>query len=236
MGKRSRTFELKHGTLLHTRVFEDGDDAPETVEFDYGDLRRWGYDLLSGTRDGKAAWFLAEEEDGRRAGDRYEDEEGAVFEVEALHEALPKDTRLIGRMVHREGQARLALSLEGAVQEARLAEIPAAELLVYYLDKKALFRVLGALRDVGSLATLEASHGQEGRGVPLDALPRVFHRALHDARRLNRRLGAGRIAFSGFGRAKDGRWRYRMVWMLPTLALFDLDVAEKVDHLIGALP
>ena len=236
MGKRSRTFELKHATLLHTRVFEDGDEAPETIEFTYGDLKRWGYDLLSGTRNGQPAWFLAEEEDKRRAGDRYEDEEGVAFEVEALHEALPKDTKLMGRMVRRDGQARLALALEGAVQETWLAEIPAAELLLYYLSKKGLFRVMGALRDVGKLTTLEASHGQEGRAEPLEKLPRVFHRVLHDARKLNRELGAGRIALVGFGQAKDRRWRYRMLWMTPTLSLFDINTAEKIDHLLGALP
>ncbi len=234
MSKRSRTLELKHSVLLESRVFEDGGEIPDAVAFSFRDLRRWGFDLFSGTRNAERAWFLDESDAGRKAGDRFRTEDGS-FEIEQRHDALPDDTKLTGRLAMRDGRAMLALSLEGGVNEARLAEIPAGELLAWYLGKEGLFRILAAIRNVGSLAMLETGHGQEGKAQSLEAMPSVFRRVLREARKLNRELGAGRIALTGFGQARDGRWRYRMIWEMPTLALFDRDTAERIDKMLDAI-
>jgi len=234
MSKRSRVLEVKHSALLQSRVFEDGSDVPEEIEFVYQDLRRWGFDLWSGKRDGASAWFLSEVEEKRKAGDRYQTEEGD-FEIEMGHESLPPNTRLLGRLRMEDGRAWLMLSLQGGVQEERLARIPAAELLVWYLGKEGLFQIVGAVRNVGTLTMLETGRGQEGKGVPLEKMPAHFRQVLQKARKLNRELGAGRLAFTGFGQAKDRRWRYRLVWELPTLALFQRDTAERIDKMLEAL-
>jgi len=234
MSKRSRTLEIKHSVLLETRVFEDGGAMPETAGFTFRDLKRWGFDLLSGKREGQSAWFLAEAEEQRRAGENFETGEGH-FEVEQKHDALPDDTRLTGRLIMQDGRAMLALSLEGRVNEKALAVLPAGEVLAWYLGKEGLHRILGAIRHAGTLTMLEAGHGQEGKAMPLDDMPAVFRRVLREARKLNRESGAGRIALTGFGQAKDGRWRYRLVWHLPTLALFDHGNAERIDQLLGSL-
>ena len=237
MPKRSRVMDIKQASMLETRVFEDGcldnEAMDAAAEFTFRDLKRWGFDLFSGWRDGEPAWFLAEVEDGRRAGDVWQ-EDALSYQAEAMHEALPDGAKLLGRLAMREGQARLLLALEG-VEEA-LADIPAAELLIYSLSREGRFAVLGALRDVGRMTALEASHGQEGKAISLGDLPAVFHRVLREARELGRETGGGRIALAGFGRARDGRHRYRMHWLLPTLALFRGDVAEKADKLLDALP
>lgn len=236
MPKRSRVLDIKQASMLETRVFEDGGKPDERVEFVWRDLVRWGYDLVSGTRNGRSGWFLAEVEEGRKAGDSWQTETGESLRAERIHDALPEDTRLVGQLAMRDGRAMLRLSLAGAVEEGELAELPAAEVLLYCLNKERRFRLLGALRDVGRLTALEASHGQEGKSRPLDELPAVFKRVLREARALGREVGGSRIALAGFGAARDGRQRYRMHWMLPTLALFRRDVSERVDALLDALP
>ena len=237
MPKRSRVMDIKQASMLETRVFEDGcmdnDAMDTTVEFKFHDLKRWGFDLFSGKCSGDRAWFLAEVEDSRRAGDRWE--AGArSYQAEVLHDALPEGAKLLGRLAMREGRARLLLALEG-VEEA-LADIPAAELLIYSLSGEGHMAVLGALRDVGRMTALEASHGQGGKAISLSELPTTFHRTLREARALGRKTGGGRIALAGYGQARDGRHRYRIHWLLPTLALFRSDVSSKVDKLLDTLP
>ncbi len=234
MSKRFRTLELKHSVLLESRVFEDGGRAPEEAVFTFRDLKRWGFDLFSGKRNDEAAWFLDDADAARQAGDRFQTEAGD-FEIGQRHDALPEDTRLVGRLAMREGRAMLALSLEGGVNEEKLAEIPAGELLAWYLGKEGLFRILAAIRNAGTLAMLECGHGQEGKAQSLEEMPAVFRRVLREARKLGRDIGAGRIALTGFGQARDGRWRYRMSWELPTLALFDRDTAERIDKLLETI-
>lgn len=228
-----RLLELKERLFLDTLVFETLGEPAEERMFRYRDLRRWGFDLLSGRRAGIRCRFLAPAAEGRKAGDRYEVGEES-FEVEEVLGDLPADTRLLGRIAMREGRAWLALALRGA-EDTALAEVPAGELLLGYLRATRRHRLLAALRNIGRLAELVQSNGQEGRAQPYDALPANFRTFLREARETARVQGAGRVALAWFGRNKDGKSRYRLSWLVPTLLLFDADIAERMDKLLDAL-
>ncbi len=231
--KRERLLELKERLFVETLVFENlGDPAGERI-FRHRDLRRWGFDLLSGRRRGRPDRFLAPAAEGRRPGEVYE-RDAERFEVEEVLEELPPDTRLVGRILMRDGRAWLRLTLEGA-EEAALGELPAGELLLGYLRASRHHRLLASLHDLGRLAELTRSRGQEGRAQPFDQLPGNFRQFLRQAREIGRVLGAGRVALAYFGRNKDDEPRYRLSWLVPTLALFDTDTAEKIDRLLDSL-
>ncbi len=231
--KGNRLLELKERLFVETLVFEHLGDPPEERRFRYRDLERWGFDLLSGRRQGKRSRFLAPASEARKVGDVYES--GAErFEVEEVLEDLPPDSRLLGRIVMRDGCARLRLSLEGS-DGSELGELAAGELLLGYLRASRNHRLLAALHDLGRLAELVSSNGQEGRAQPFDRLPGGFRQFLRHARELGREWGAGRIALAYFGRNKDGKPRYRLSWLVPTLALFDVSTAENIDKLLDSL-
>ncbi len=234
MGKRARAFEVKHASVLGTLVYELEGETPDRVRFSHRDLKRWGYDLVSGTRDGRAGHFLVEVEEQRRAGDAYQ-EEGKAFVIDAILDALPENTRLIGRIEMDDGTAWLALSLEDQAGEQSLGRVPAAELLLYYLSKEGLHNLLAALDNVGTRTGLVRSRGQSGKALPHHALPRQFTGFLREARKLGRETGDSRITLACFGENKEGRQRYKLGWTLATLALFDRGRAERIDRLLGAL-
>ncbi len=234
MGKRAKAFEIKHAMVLETLVFETVGVPPTEIEFQYRDLKRWGYDLIAGRRDGHPSHFLAEVEDRRRAGDRYQ-AEGESFEVDAVLDTLPRGTRLTGSIETVDGTAWLALSLTEAEDGRPLARVPAAELLLYYLSKHGLSALVGALENVGRLTELVRARGQVGRAQPYERLPAGFRHFLREARSLERELGSGRVTMAYFGENKDRKRRYRVSWVVPTLALFELNRAEKMDQILDAL-
>ncbi len=234
MSRRTRVFEVKSATVMETLVYEWIVTPEERIEFHYADLEHWGYDLASGRRDRHGAYFLAEVEEGRRAGDRYE-EEGRCYEIDEVLSALPAEMRLMGRIEMHDGKACLALELSRDQALHALGRLPAAELLFYYLDKQRLHRLMGALQDVGRLTTLAHSRGQSGRALPYEALPPEFHHFIREARGIARKMGAGRIALACFGQNKDRRQRFHLTWQVPTLALFDLSYAKRIERLLETL-
>ncbi|RME34428.1 MAG: TIGR00703 family protein [Gammaproteobacteria bacterium] len=234
MGKRARAFEVKYASVLGTLVYELEGEIHESLRFTYRDLKRWGYDLVKGTRDGRPAHFLVEEEERHKAGDAYE-EAGESFAIDQVLDALPEESRLLGRIEMIDGTAWLALALDGGEGEQELWRVPAAELLLYYLSREGLHELLAALDNVGTRTGLIRSRGQIGKALPHHALPRSFVNFLREARKLGREIGDSRITLACFGENKEGRQRYKLGWTLSTLALFDRNRAEKIDRLLGAL-
>jgi len=94
--------------------------------------------------------------------------------------------------------------------------------------------VIEALRSVGTAAGLIKQRGQEGRPVPFQQLPNVARRFLRGARDVEKEARFGRVALAYWGENKDGDARFHVSWLLPTIALFDLSIAEKADKLLGA--
>jgi uncharacterized protein (UPF0128 family) len=57
---------------------------------------------------------------------------------------------------------------------------------------------------------------------------------LREAKKIEKEAGFGRIALSYWGENKDVEPRFRVSWLLPTIALFDNSIAEKTDKTLAA--
>ncbi|RMF74942.1 MAG: TIGR00703 family protein [Alphaproteobacteria bacterium] len=230
--------ELKQRLMEESLVFEHLGDPPVTRRFLFKDLQRWGFDLFAGTRNGDYGYYLTDAAAGRRAGDRFEEEE-ARYEVEEVLQALPPKTRLLGSIRMAEGRAILDLSLAADAQQDEdapvFASLPAARLLLGYLRKQRRHRLFAALANCGRLTELTQSNGQIGKAMSFDALPPRFRQFVKDARRIGREAGAGRVSLAYFGENKDRSARYRLSWLVPSLSLFDTDLAERMDKMLEAL-
>ncbi len=226
----------KHQQALHTYVREVWGPIPDEVEVGLRSLKAWGFDLIFGLREGVETVFVADQTAGRKAGDRYT-EGGAAMEVLEVVRELPKGARIRVRvdLEDRRGVVR------AAYQPARgsatpLFTLPAAELLLAFFKKRGFGKLLEAFASSGLTTEFVQGRGQPGRAVPFDALPPKMRRALREAQdTLKKHAGVGRFALAYFGKNKDGDDRYRASWLLPTVKLFDLALAEHVDKLLAAL-
>ncbi len=228
--------EQKHQRALNTFVREVWGPIPDEVEVGLRSLKAWGFDLVFGLRGGKSAVFVSEHEKGRREGDRYQ-EAGEAFEVRELVKALPKGARLTVRvgLEDRRGVVRGHYRPEhGAATE--LFVLPAAELLLAFFKKRGLGKLLAAFHSSGLTTEFIQRRGEAGRAFPFEALPPKLRRALREAQdTIKKHAGVGRFTLVYFGKNKDGDDRYAVTWLLPTVRLFDLDLAEHVDKLLAAL-
>ncbi len=240
MGRRKsvRQEELmrQHQRALNTFVRERWGEIPEEMEVSLRSLKAWGFDLLSGLREGKEAVFVAPEESERRAGDVYE-HEGERFEVREVLRSLPKGARLLIRvgLEDRRGVIR-AYYQAGFGEETLLFSLPAAELLLAYFRKRGFGKLLEAFHSSGLTTEFIQKRGEHGKAYPFEQLPHKMRRALREAHDLLRKhTHVGRFTLVYFGKNKDGDDRYIVTWLLPTIRLFDVDVAERVDKLLAAL-
>lgn len=47
-------------------------------------------------------------------------------------------------------------------------------------------------------------------------------------------MGFGRVSLAYFGENKDGDARFWLSWLVPTIALFEINIAEQIDKLLAA--
>ena len=94
--------------------------------------------------------------------------------------------------------------------------------------------MIEALRNVGVATELLKRRGREGRPYPYEKLPNVACRFVRGARDVESEAGFGRVTLAYYGENKDGDARFRATWLLPTIALFKIDISEKVDKLLAA--
>ncbi len=234
MGKRKRAFELKYSVVMETLLFETMERPPRSIEFSFKDLERWGYNLAKGTRENKPAYFLVEIEDAHKVGDQFKEGERS-FEIETMLDKFPEDTKMFGHIEMAEGTAWFALEFKGEVSERQLGYIPASELLLYYLSKHHLDYLIKTLQGVGIMTELEFSKGQSGRAIPREDIPAKFKKFLRSAHKIGKDMGCARVALTYFGQNKDGKDRFRINWLVPTLSLMELDRAKKIDKLLKNL-
>ncbi|CDM65108.1 TIGR00703 family protein [Pyrinomonas methylaliphatogenes] len=229
-----RKLALKHERALNTFLREAWGQIPEERETKLKSLKAWGFDLLTGLRDGRDSIFVAEAGQ-HKVGETYE-EEGERFEVRRVIEDLKgaklrirvelEDRRGVIRAYHR--------SAEG--DDTLLFTLPAGELLLAYFRKRGFGKLVEAFHSSGLTTEFIQSRGQEGRAYAFDDLPAKWRRALKEAQNmLHDRVGVGRFSLVYFGPNKDGDDRYIVTWLLPTIHLFDLDVAEHLEKLLAAL-
>jgi len=226
----------KHQMAVNTFVREVWGEIPRELEVKLKSLKAWGFDLIAGLREGEPAVFVADREAGRLPGDVYE-ERGERFEVKEIMEKLPKGARLLVRVGNEErrGVARLYYRAAGG-EETELFALPAAELLLAYFKKRGWGKLLEAFHSSGLTTEFIQSRGTSGKAWSFEALPPKMRRALREgADTIKKRAGVGRFTLVYFGKNKDGDDRYTVTWLLPTIKLLDVSLAEHVEGLLAAL-
>jgi len=223
--------ELREAMLLNTLVFETLGNPEKERSFKLKQLKKWGFDLVFGKKDGEEGYFLAQD---KKAGESYESE-GVRYEVGEILAELPKTKKVYAHIEMIEGRAYLCVDLEEGESREEILRIPAGEILVAFLKKHKLIHLLEALRNIGTAASLVKHHGEEGKPLPFEELPPVPRRFLRDAKKIEKEMGFGRIALAYFGENKEGRARYWMQWLVPTIALFDEAIAQKIDKALVEL-
>ncbi len=221
--------ELRESQLLNTLVFETLGNPEREREFKIKQLKKWGFDLVFGKIDGEEGFFAASD---KNIGDKYEENEKSYEVVEILKE-LPKNKKLFAKIEMIEGRAYLYVYLREEDIDTPILHIPAGEILVAFLKKHKFIKILEAIRNLGSAASLVKKHGDEGKPLSFEELPPVARRFLRDAKKIEKEMGFGRVALAYFGENKSGEARYWMEWMVPTIALFDEKISEKIDKTLA---
>ncbi|OMH41051.1 TIGR00703 family protein [Desulfurobacterium indicum] len=224
--------ELREIQALNTLVFETLGQPEKEREFKFKSLKRWGLDLIAGKKDGKATFFVSEY-GKRKAGDIY-DEEGIQYEVTEILYEIPKNKKLFAHIEMENGRAYLVGELRENDKNIEILRLPAASMLLAYFKKHRLHHLIEALRNVGTATELVKQRGQEGKPYSFEQLPNVARRFLREAKKVEKEAGFGRVALAYFGENKDGDPRFRVSWLLPTIALFEIDIAEKADKILAA--
>jgi len=240
MGKKKKLSaeELKrrHQRMLNTFVREQWGEIPAEIEVKLKSLKAWGFDLLAGLRGGQQAVFVAPSEDHRAVGDTYESQ-GEEFVVQEVWNELKKGARILIRvgLEERRGVIR-AYYLSPFGEETLLFTLPAAELLLAYFKKRGYGKLLEAFHSSGLTTEFIQKRGDQGKAYDFDHLPPKMRRALREGRDLIRKFtGVGRFTLVYFGKNKDGDDRYAVTWLLPTIHLFNVEVAERLEKLLAAL-
>ncbi len=222
--------EIREAMLLNTLVFETLGQPEKEREFKLKSLKKWGFDLVFGKKDGEDAFFGVEE--GKKAGDKF-NKDDVEYEVKEILEKLPKNKKMFAKIEMVEGRAYLYVYLREGDIDTPILYVPAGEVLLAFLKKHKFIKIIEAIRNIGSAANLVKKHGDEGKPVSFEELPPVARRFLRDAKKIEKEMGFGRVALAYFGENKSGEARYWLEWMVPTIALFDEKISEKIDKALA---
>ncbi|EDM23526.1 TIGR00703 family protein [Caminibacter mediatlanticus] len=222
--------EVRESMLLNTLVFETLGQPEKEREFKLKSLKKWGFDLVFGKKDGEDAFFGVEE--GKKVGDKF-NKDDVEYEVKEILEKLPKNKKMFAKIEMVEGRAYLYVYLREDDIDTPILYIPAGEVLLAFLKKHKFIKIIEAIRNIGSAANLVKKHGDEGKPVSFEELPPVARRFLRDAKKIEKEMGFGRVALAYFGENKSGEARYWLEWMVPTIALFDEKISEKIDKALA---
>ncbi len=219
--------ELRMQQVNNTLVFETLGHPERERQFSLKALKRWGFDLVLGKKDGNRTFFTSEA--GRHAsGDSYS-RDGSRFEVLELLNDLKGDQKLYAHIEMSEGRAYLVADLRQDGEDTEVLRVPAGSILTAFLKKAKCHNVIDALRSLGTAAELRRQRGQEGKPVALSALPGGIRKFLKEAKKIEKDTGFGRLSLAYFGKNKDGDHRYQLFWLLPTISLFDRSLADRID-------
>lgn len=219
--------QLRELQVNNTLVFETLGKPEKEREFNFASLKRWGFDLVFGKKDGKQTFFMTPL--SKDKGDGFHVEMGGTFEIEELFDSMPKNKKVFARIEMNQGIAYLVVDLREGKENIEILRVPAGSILLAFLKKHKCWNVIEALRSVGSAAELRKQRGQEGKPVPYDKLPAFCKKFLKDAKKIEKETGFGRISLAFFGKNKDGDPRFLLTWFLPTISLFEIDLVDKID-------
>jgi len=223
--------EIKEAMLLNTLVFETLGKAEAAKEFKLKSLKKWGFDLVFGKIEGKEGYFTAKD---RKVGDSFE-ENGEKFEVIEILKELPKNKKVMAHIEMIEGKAYLFVDLIEKDDKISILQIEAGEILLAFLKKHKFIKIIEAIKDLGTAARLVKANRSEGKPLPFQELPPVIRRFLRDAKKIEKEMGFGRISLAYFGENKEQKPQYSVAWMVPTIALFDEDLSQKIDKALAEL-
>ncbi|MEO2116993.1 MAG: TIGR00703 family protein [Methanocaldococcus sp.] len=226
--------EAKEVEMVNTLVFETLGNPEKEREFKLKSLKKWGFDLIFGKINGEETYFTVEL-DERKAGDKFS-KEGKEYEVIEVLEELPKNTELYAHIEMEMGKAYIVCQLRDEDgKNTEVLRVPAATLLLAFFKKNKLSNLIKAVKNVGISLELSMQNGVGGKPLSYEELPNVARRFIRSVRKVEKETGFGRLAFAYYGETKDGEPRYRFSWLLPTIALFDLDIAKKAEQTLGIL-
>ncbi len=231
-----RTLKNQQQRMLNTFVREKWGDIPNELEVKLKSLKAWGFDLLSGIKGGESCVFVADEDDKRKKGDIYE-EQGETCEVKEVIENLPKGSKIVinVELEDRRGMIKAYFKQEDG-RENLLFSLPSAELLLVYFKKRGYDNLLKAFHSCGLTTEFIQKNGDQGKAYDFDELPPEMRRALREAWDLIRKkTKVGRFTLSYFGKNKDNKNRYIVSWVVPTIYLFDVEIAENLNKLLKIL-
>jgi len=224
--------DLKTDLLLNTLVFETLGEPSREREFKLKSLKKWGFDLLFGKKEGVETFFTSPL-DTRKSGDKYEEEE-IGYEVTEVLKELPKNKKVFAHIEMMEGTAFLCVDLRDK-ENLEILRVPAGEILLAFLKKHKFVHLINSLKNLGSAALLLKHHGLEGKPLPFQELPPVARRFLRESKKIEKEMGFGRVALSYFGEDKDKKARFWLEWMVPTISLFDEHISQKIDKVLAEL-
>jgi uncharacterized protein (TIGR00703 family) len=223
--------EIKEAMLLNTLVFETLGNPETAREFKLKNLKKWGFDLVFGKVNGENSYFVSRD---RKVGDKFE-ESGENFEVVEILKEIPKNKKVLAYIHMIDGRANLFIDLVEKDDTISLIQVPAGEILLAFLKKHRLAKITEAIKDIGTASRLVKATRLEGKPFTFEELPPVMRRFLRGAKKVEKEMGFGRVSLAYFGENKDKKEQYSMEWMVPTIALFDEQIAEKIDKTLVEL-
>ncbi len=223
-------FKLKHAE--RTLVFEKIGNPEKEREFELRSLKDWGFDLLLVWHGGKLTYLL-QEEGLREKGETFihGDEE---YTVEEVLTELPKDTSIFAKVEERDGRAYILVEIRHIKKRwgegTLILNVPAAELLIAFFRKKGLDRLYNYVESVG--ITTEFFHQRGRPAVPVDfkKLPAGAKDFIRRTKEIFDLVGFGRLSLAFYGKDKNKDAKYRVFLTLPTIDLFDIWIAEKLNN------
>lgn len=223
-------FKLKHAE--RTLVFEKFGNPDKEREFEIRSLRDWGFDLLLVWHNGKLTYLL-QEEGLRSKGETFTHEE-EEYTVEEVLEELPKDTSIYAKVEEREGEAYILVEVRHIQKKwgegTLILNVPAAELLIAFFRKKGLDRLYNYVESVGITTEFFHHRGQPTIPLPYKKLPAGAKDFVKKVKEIFELTGFGRLSLAYYGKDKNKDSKYRVFLTLPTIDLFDLWIAEKLNN------
>jgi len=223
-------FKLKHAE--RTLVFEKPGKPKEEREFELRSLRDWGFDLLLVWKRGKLTYLL-QEEGLRKKGETFSFEEEEYTVEEVLNE-LPADSSIFAKVEERDGRAYLLVEIRHVEKKwgegTLVLNVPAPDLLIAFFRKKGLDRLYNFVESVGITTEFFAQRGQPAVPVDFKKLPAGAKDFIKRTREIFDLTGCGRLSLAYYGKDKNKDSKYRLFLVLPTVDLFDLWLAEKLNN------
>lgn len=143
----SRIFELREVQVLNTLIFETLGDPKREREFKLKSLKRWGFDLIFGIKDGKSTYFTSET-GKRKEKDKYT-ENGVEYEVNEILNNLPKNKKLFAHIETKQGRAYIVCQLRENGENIEILRVPAGKIILTFFKKNDLTNLINSVRNIG---------------------------------------------------------------------------------------